>query len=87
MKSNILIAFFLFFTLGLMNCSKDCEVNIPACDERPYAGVCQAYFTNWFYNKKENKCEQIGYSGCGPVGFATLEECEACKCSRNPVDQ
>lgn len=82
MKNKFLIPLILFFfTIGLSNCSKDCEQKIVTCSETPPKNeVCQAAFNRWFYNKENNKCEQIGYSGCSQKGFATEKECQECKC-------
>lgn len=66
---------------GLNSCKKDCKPVTQACTETvPTNEACQAYFTRWFFNKDKNKCDQIGYSGCSQKGFATQQECEACKC-------
>lgn len=82
MKFKILIpTMLLTLMFGLTNCSKSCESEIAACSEtEPTDELCEAYFQRWFYDKEENKCEKIGYSGCSQKGFATEEECEACDC-------
>jgi len=82
MKTKFIIPTILIvLTLGLSNCSKDCESKIATCSETPPTDeFCTAYFERWFYNKGKNKCEQIGYSGCSQKGFATQQECEECKC-------
>lgn len=83
MAAKILIlAIVLFLTAGLTSCSKDCEQKRVTCKETPPTNeLCQAAFIMWFYNKKKNKCEQIGYSGCSQKGFTTQQECEKCKCN------
>ncbi|MES2799013.1 MAG: BPTI/Kunitz-type proteinase inhibitor domain-containing protein [Bacteroidota bacterium] len=63
------------------SCSKDCSDKEARCQDTPSSGACQAYFQRWFYNENENKCEQIGYSGCEPKGFETQQECEECECN------
>ncbi|OJV51917.1 MAG: hypothetical protein BGO31_09040 [Bacteroidetes bacterium 43-16] len=47
----------------------------PCGDTPPTGEACTAYFETWFYNSNNNTCEMIGYSGCGPKGFATEAEC------------
>ena len=80
-KLTLFITILLVITLGLTNCSKDCEPTIATCSETPPTNeLCQAAFNRWFYNKEKNKCEQIGYSGCSQKGFATQQECDKCKC-------
>jgi hypothetical protein len=71
----------ILLTLGLTNCSKDCEPTNATCSETPPTNeACLAYFERWFFSKEKNNCEKIGYSGCSPKGFATQQECEECKC-------
>lgn len=76
-------SFLIAFSFCLAACDKDCNNSEQAkCLETPPTNeACQAYFQTWFYNKNTNSCEQIGYSGCSPKGFASKEECEACKCN------
>lgn len=77
-----LTALLFGLTLCLTNCEKCRETQNPACNETaPTDGICQAYFTTWFYNKDKKKCEQIGYSGCSASGFATEQECQECQCN------
>ena len=72
----------LFAAAVLVACSKDCGAPQGACaDVVPTNELCQAAFQRWFYNAANNRCEQIGYSGCNAKGFATQAECEACKCN------
>lgn len=83
MKINRLfvITLLMIFMIGSFNCSKDCETTNTICSEVPPTNeLCQAFFTRWFYNKNDNKCEQIGYSGCTQKGFDTEQECEECEC-------
>lgn len=78
--------FFLFTVLSVAVLSgsckkKDCDLKITQCSETPPTNeACQAAFNRWFFNEDANACELIGYSGCSQKGFATQEECEACKC-------
>lgn len=59
-------------------------VILPKCDDTPPTNeLCEAYFMMWFYDRNSNSCNQIGYSGCSPHGFATKEECEACASDKN----
>jgi hypothetical protein len=68
----------------VMSCDKECEEpTIEGCSDSVPTGVtCQAYFESWLYNSSTNNCELTGYSGCGPVGFATEQECEECECHK-----
>lgn len=80
MKKSIPTILFVLIVV-LISCSKDCTPELATCSETPPTNeLCQAYFNRWFYDKSKNKCEQIGYSGCSPKGFATQQECEECKC-------
>ena len=81
MKTKIIIPTILIvLTLGLSNCSKDCEPTIATCNDKVPNEDCLAQFNRWFLDKTKNKCEQISYSGCSQKGFATQQECEECKC-------
>ena len=63
------------------SCGPICENNRQVrCKEKPESGLCAAYFETWFYNKQEDACELISYSGCSAKGFATELECNECKC-------
>jgi len=80
-KVLMLLSFFLF---TLTSCDDNCmATEIPACSETvPNQDVvCLAYFESWFFDSTTSTCEKIGYSGCDESGFATKEECEACKCN------
>ncbi len=76
------------FTIALVNflgCSKKCDDKIDTCYEKVPSQngvICQAFWTSWIYNEDNNKCEQVGYSGCGPVGFETEDECKQCECHK-----
>lgn len=68
-------------SLLLGACQKNCDNKPATCSERPPTNeACAAYFERWFYNADQDKCELIGYSGCGQYGFATQADCEACLC-------
>ena len=71
-----------FISLLLLSCNKDEDtISSPTCsDTPPQDELCQAAFSRWFYDQSTNSCSQIGYSGCSQKGFASLEECEECKC-------
>ena len=83
MQTKISItAIILLITLSLSSCKKDCDPKIATCSETvPTGELCQAAFNRWFFNKAKNKCEQIAYSGCLQKGFATEQDCNACKCT------
>lgn len=83
MRLNFLFLVILFLlAVGLSNCSTDCEPKFAACSETPPTNeACQAAFNRWFFIADENRCEQIAYSGCSQKGFASQQECEACKCN------
>ena len=66
--------------ISVASCTKDCDVLNNICNEKPPNELCQEFFTRWFYNKSNNKCEKKSYSGCRQYGFATEQECSECKC-------
>jgi len=81
MKTKFIIPTILIvLTLGLSNCSKDCEPTIATCNDIVPNEDCLPQFNRWFFDKTKNKCKQISYSGCSQKGFATQQECEECKC-------
>ncbi len=82
MKQSLLLKSVLLVCTSLViNCSRDCGPVPAACsDVQPTMELCAANFTRWFYDEASNKCEQITYTGCSQKGFATVQECEACKC-------
>jgi hypothetical protein len=82
MKVQILMFLIsLVLLVGLTNCSNDCESKPASCNEKPPKDEpCDAAFNRWFYNKENNICEQINYSGCSQKGFSTQKECEECLC-------
>jgi hypothetical protein len=83
MKNRIFLGMWL--VLGFVfttSCGQQCDqtptgtcAEVPPTDE-----LCAAYFNRWFYNPQTQSCTQIGYSGCSQRGFATQQDCEACKC-------
>ncbi len=80
-----LILFSLCSLLNFTACTDDEDVCVladnPVCQETvPTNEICQAAFQRWFYDAATQKCEEIGYSGCSQIGFATREACEACDC-------
>jgi hypothetical protein len=79
-KAISLLSQAVVLSLILLSCNRDCGVNAAACADAVPQEDCMAYFTRWFYNSKENKCEKISYSGCSAKGFATKDECQECKC-------
>jgi hypothetical protein len=80
---RLTILFCFTAIIALLSCEQEQECdNISACTEDPPpAQTCMAYWESWFYNDETNSCELIGYSGCGPAGFETKEECEKCGCN------
>ncbi|HCA83735.1 MAG TPA: hypothetical protein DEP18_08100 [Flavobacteriales bacterium] len=76
------VVFLLILWGGMFgSCRKDCSSDNPTCKDAPPEGqACQAAFQRWFYNKKSDRCEEIGYNGCDALGFSTREDCEQCKC-------
>jgi len=48
----------------------------------PDAGICQAAFPKYYFDKTEKKCKVFIWGGCGGVvRFETLQECEQqCGC-------
>lgn len=77
------LLFILPITMFSIQCNKDCAEKPTTCQEQPITNgtTCQAYWESWVYNDETNKCEYIGYSGCGPIGFETEKECEVCECN------
>lgn len=80
-------AFFFVFTLcvcmamSFTQCTRDCEPKSETCKEVPPTNeLCMAAFQRWFFDANNNNCKQVSYSGCSAKGFATQQECEACKC-------
>ena len=83
MKIKGIFASIAFLVIVFSSCSKDCNDKSATCSETaPTNEACQAYFERWFYSKSSNKCELVQYSGCSSKGFATQQECEACKCDK-----
>ena len=84
MKISSVLKIIVLFCVILIgtSCNKDCaEANEADCIIRPPTDEdCQAAFLRWFYNSESKSCEEIGYSGCTQVGFATREDCEICLC-------
>lgn len=81
MKYNVRVLFIIFFAIILTSCKKDC-MKSDKCNLEPDAGFCKAYMPNYYYNKKDKKCKQFIWGGCGGVvPFETIEECEIqCNC-------
>lgn len=69
--------------LGLaVACRDNDKQPVGPCADVPPAQdgiICQAIFERWFYNAKTGTCEQITYTGCEPLGFATAAECQPCQ--------
>ena len=77
------LLFLPFFSLLFIQCDKNCAEKPSTCEEQPASSgiTCQAYWESWVYDEATNNCEYVGYSGCGPIGFETEKECEACECN------
>lgn len=71
----------LFSILTLTSCKKDC-LKSDRCNLEPDAGICKAAIPKYYYDKKDKKCKQFTWGGCGGVvPFETMEECEKqCDC-------
>ncbi|MCY1529576.1 hypothetical protein D9M68_647280 [compost metagenome] len=70
--------------VGFSSCSKKCKTTEGPCNDKvPVGEACQAYFQRWFFNPATNSCELKAYSGCSQKGFATEQECNACKCKKD----
>jgi len=67
--------------LTLTQCKKDC-LKSDRCNLEPDAGFCMAAIPKYYYDKKDKKCKQFTWGGCGGiVPFDTMEECEKqCDC-------
>lgn len=49
------------------------------CGLEPEAGPCFSGQKGYYYDKKENKCKDFVWGGCGGVlPFVTLKECQDC---------
>lgn len=71
------------FVLGMSSCNRNCNPSDAVChDSPPLDEACQAAFNRWFFDKTQNSCQLVAYSGCSQKGFASQQECEACKCSK-----
>lgn len=86
MKSILFLSVFL--VINAFCCEEEEEVGkicpavyTAACQEEvPTGEMCDAYFIRWFYDEGTKTCQRVEYSGCNERGFASPEECEACKC-------
>lgn len=77
--SIVLLVGFCCLSTG---CKKD-EVCQMKCELEPDSGFCLAAFPKYYFDKEEGKCKVFTWGGCnGVVPFETLEECEACGCSK-----
>lgn len=81
MKSLKFLLLLPFF--GLMTaCHDECDKPAGPCNDVPPAQdgiICQAIFERWFYNAQSGTCEQVTYTGCESLGFATEAECQSCQ--------
>ena len=78
---KILILIVAAFMLFLIQCKKDC-IKSDRCNLEPDPGLCKAYMPKYYYDKKDKKCKEFIWGGCGGVvPFETMEECEKqCEC-------
>lgn len=68
--------------LCLLSCEGSCPVP-PNCSLEPEGGMCFAAFKRYYYDKKEKKCKEFTWGGCGGVvPFETLEACRDCECRK-----
>lgn len=64
---------------------EDLEPKEPFCKEDPDPGRCRMEISRWYYNHKEENCQEFKYSGCGGNrnSFVTLQACmETCRYDR-----
>lgn len=83
MKSKISTwAAVLFLVFTLTQCKPDC-IETNKCNLEPETGPCKALITKYYYDKKDKKCKEFSWGGCGGVvPFETLEECKKqCDCN------
>lgn len=67
----------------LLSCRKDDCDKPDFCSLEPEPGLCEAYFTRYYYDQKAKKCKEFIWGGCdGVVPFETLEACWECECSK-----
>lgn len=80
MKSFLALAILIFFATG---CEKQC-FDTDKCKLKGEPGGCLAGFKGYYFSKKENKCVEFLWGGCGGVRpFATLDECVlSCECDK-----
>jgi hypothetical protein len=77
--SKLMVAAFLLLTFT--QCKKDC-IKTDNCNLEPNAGFCMAAIPKYYFDKKDKKCKQFTWGGCGGVvPFETMAECEQqCDC-------
>lgn len=82
MYQKLLIAVVAVLMLAVVSCKKKVQVD-DACDKATQAelGMCEALFTAYYYDYDKCECRSISVSGCQPLPFATMAECEQrCSC-------
>jgi len=79
---KIIVLLTLLFVLTLTNCKKECFKS-DDCNLEGKAGPCFGLHPGYHYDKKEKKCKEFIWGGCGGVlPFATMEDCEkSCRCN------
>jgi hypothetical protein len=72
----------LFSVLVLTQCKTDC-IETDKCSLEPDSGLCKAAIPKYYFDKKDKKCKEFSWGGCGGVvPFETMEECEKqCDCN------
>ncbi|GEM_PF-1509650 len=79
-KLGISFACLLWLGLVLWGCEDLIEPH--ACYLPPEAGACEAAIPKYYFDKRDGKCKEFTWGGCGGiVPFDELEACEnACEC-------
>lgn len=81
-KRTLSSAWLTAIIVSLLSCEGSCPIP-PNCALEPETGVCFAAFKRFYYDKKEKKCKEFTWGGCGGVvPFETLEACRDCECRK-----
>lgn len=88
LKLSLFFAAILFF----VSCEKEttcieplteCEQNCQMIPEMGWCGTGEPHY--YYYDPSEGRCMLYVYIG-GDIPFETLQECESCRCNKNPMD-
>ncbi|QKZ13493.1 BPTI/Kunitz domain-containing protein [Spirosoma sp. KUDC1026] len=64
---------------GNISCERD-YASSERCQLEPDSGPCYAYTIRYYCDKKEKRCKEFVYGGCGgTVPFETLAQCQECE--------